>query len=54
MQKLKAIGERNKVEQEPENRKKKILELNNLLSEKRSEMDRLQVELDSLNKVESE
>ena len=36
----KALGERNKVDTEEENRKKKMQELNNLTNEKRSELER--------------
>lgn len=53
-QKLRAIGERNKVEQEEENRKKKNMELNNLLNEKKSELERYTIEYESLVKVEAE
>jgi len=34
------LGERNKVDTEEENRKKKMQEMNNLINEKRSEMER--------------
>jgi intraflagellar transport protein 20 len=51
---LRALGERNKVEAEPENRKKKMLELNNLLNEKKSELERYTVELESLARVDQE
>lgn len=37
-EKLRALGERNKVETENENRKKKMMELNNLLNEKKGEL----------------
>ncbi|EGR28705.1 intraflagellar transport protein, putative [Ichthyophthirius multifiliis] len=53
-QKLRAIGERNKVETESENRKKKIMELNNLLNEKKAELERYSTEFESIQKVESE
>jgi intraflagellar transport protein 20 len=49
---LRAVGERNKVESESENRKKKMMELNNLLNEKKNELERYSVELESLQKVE--
>ncbi|KAM3142966.1 hypothetical protein pb186bvf_005029 [Paramecium bursaria] len=54
LEKLRAIGERNKVETEQENRKKKLMELSNVLNEKRAELDRYQIELDSLQKVEQD
>ncbi|EAR97273.1 intraflagellar transporter-like protein (macronuclear) [Tetrahymena thermophila SB210] len=53
-QKLRAIGERNKVESEAENRKKKMMDLNNLLNEKKAELERYSTELESIQKVESE
>jgi len=54
MEKLRSIGERNKVESESENRKKKMMELNNLLNEKKCEQERYAIELESLQKVEAE
>ena len=48
MEKLRSIGERNKVESESENRKKKMMELNNLLNEKKCEQERYAIELESL------
>lgn len=53
-EKLRALGERNKWESETENRKRKMMELNNLLNEKKAELERYNVELESLVKVESE
>ncbi|KAL4449313.1 hypothetical protein ABPG74_015695 [Tetrahymena malaccensis] len=53
-QKLRAIGERNKVESEAENRKKKMMDLNNLLNEKKAELERYSTELESIQKVEAE
>lgn len=50
-EKLRALGQRNKWESESENRKKKMMDLNNLLNEKKSELDRYTVELESLNKM---
>jgi intraflagellar transport protein 20 len=35
-----AVGERNKVEGEQEARKKKMMEVNSLINEKRSELER--------------
>jgi intraflagellar transport protein 20 len=40
------LGERNKVETEEENRKKKMQELNNLINEKRSELERSHIKID--------
>ena len=54
MEKLRSIGERNKVESESENRKKKMMELNKLLNEKKCEQERYAIELESLQKVEAE
>lgn len=54
LQKLRAIGERNKVESEADNRKKKMLDLNNLLNERKAELERYTTELDSLAKAEAE
>ena len=54
MEKLRSIGERNKVESESENRKKKMMDLNNLLNEKKCEQERYAIELESLQKVEAE
>lgn len=53
-EKLRALGERNKWESQAENRKKKMMDLNNLLNEKKAELDRYTVELESLNKMEQE
>lgn len=39
-----AVGERNKVEGEQEARKKKMIELNNIINEKRSELERQEFE----------
>lgn len=50
-EKLRALGERNKWESQTENRKKKMMDLNNLLNEKKAELDRYTVELESLNKM---
>lgn len=44
-EKLRALGERNKWESESENRKKKMMDLNNMLNEKKAELDRYTVEL---------
>lgn len=53
-EKLRALGERNKWESEAENRKRKMMELNNYLNEKKAELERSTVELESLMKVEAE
>lgn len=53
-EKLRALGERNKWESETENRKRKMMELNNYLNEKKAELERYTVELESLSKVEAE
>lgn len=53
-EKLRALGERNKWESEAENRKRKMMELNNYLNEKKAELERYTVELESLTKVEAE
>ncbi len=37
-EKLRALGERNKWESEAENRKRKMMELNNYLNEKKAEL----------------
>eukprot|EP01017_Pseudomicrothorax_dubius_P040728 TRINITY_DN6417_c0_g1_i8.p1 TRINITY_DN6417_c0_g1~~TRINITY_DN6417_c0_g1_i8.p1 ORF type:complete len:130 (-),score=47.18 TRINITY_DN6417_c0_g1_i8:137-526(-) len=54
IEKLRALGERNKVESEAENRKKKVIELNNLLAERKNELERYTLEYESLVKVEAE
>ena len=38
-EKLRALGERNKWESETENRKKKMMDLNNMLNEKKAELE---------------
>mmetsp|Transcript_31254 Transcript_31254/g.81989 ORF Transcript_31254/g.81989 Transcript_31254/m.81989 type:complete len:106 (+) Transcript_31254:416-733(+) len=53
-EKMRAIGLRNKVNSESENRKKRVTELQLQLTEKQAELDRLQAQMDSLVKVESE
>jgi len=52
--KISILGERNKVDCEAENRKMKLMELSNLLNEKKSELERYKIEHDSLLKVETE
>lgn len=52
--KLKAVGARNKIEGEEDNRRKKEQELKTLINEKRLLLERLTFEFDSLQKVEGE
>ena len=52
--KLKAVGARNKIEGEEDNRRKKEQELKTLINEKRLLLERLTFEHDSLKKVEQE
>ena len=52
--KLKAIGARNKIEGEEDNRRKKEQELKTLINEKKMMLERLTYEYESLNKVENE
>lgn len=54
MDKLRAIGQRNKVEQEADMRRRRAQELNALIMDKQAELDRIQFEVDSLEKVERE
>ena len=49
--KLKAVGARNKIEGEEDNRRKREQELKTLINEKRLMLDRLTYEYESLNKV---
>jgi len=49
--KLKAVGARNKIEGEEDNRRKREQELKTLINEKRLMFDRLTFEHDSLHKV---
>jgi hypothetical protein len=51
---LKAVGARNKIEGEEDNRRKREQELKTLINEKRLMLDRLTYEYDSLNKVMNE
>ena len=44
------MGERNKWESESENRKRKMMELNNLLNERKAELERHNLELESLER----
>ena len=44
------MGERNKWESETENRKRKMMELNNLLNERKAELERHNLELESLER----
>lgn len=51
---MKAVGARNKIEGEEDNRRKREQELKTLINEKRLMLDRLTYEYDSLNKVMNE
>lgn len=53
-EKLRAVGIRNQMENEAENRKKKQQELEVVINEKRAELERYLYQLESLNKVEEE
>ena len=52
--KLKAIGARNKIEGEEDNRRKKEQELKTLINEKKMMLERLTYQYESLQKVENE
>lgn len=52
--KLKAVGARNKIEGEEDNRRKKEQELKTTINEKRLLLERLTFEYESLQKVEQE
>eukprot|EP00347_Sterkiella_histriomuscorum_P012613 403367897 len=52
--KLKAVGARNKIEGEEDNRKKREQELKTLINEKKMELERLTYQHDSLQKVANE
>ena len=52
--KLRAIGARNKIEGEEDNRRKKEQELKTLINEKKMMLDRLTYEFESLSKVEGD
>ena len=52
--KLKAIGVRNKIEGEEDNRRKKEQELKTLINEKKMMLERLTFQYESLAKVENE
>jgi len=53
-EKLKAIGLGNKVDAEGEVRKRKQLELNAMINEKKAELERLNSQHESLSRVEAE
>ncbi|KNC99108.1 uncharacterized protein SPPG_05368 [Spizellomyces punctatus DAOM BR117] len=53
-EKLKAIGLRNRAEQQMENRKGTQKQLQSLIKERQAELDRLTVQVDSLVKVQHE
>ena len=52
--KLKAIGARNKIEGEEDNRRKREQELKTIINEKKMILERLTYEYESLQKVENE
>ncbi|EKX48508.1 hypothetical protein GUITHDRAFT_86008 [Guillardia theta CCMP2712] len=52
--KLKALGQRNRVESEKESRKIRAAELQSQINEKRAQLERLQQQLASLQKVDKE
>ena len=52
--KLKAIGARNKIEGEEDNRRKKEQELKTQINEKKMMLERLTYQFESLSKVEAE
>ena len=52
--KLKAIGARNKIEGEEDNRRKKEQELKTQINEKKMMLERLTYQYESLSKVEGE
>lgn len=52
--KLKAVGARNKIEGEEDNRRKREQELKTLINEKKMELERLTYQHDSLQKVANE
>ena len=52
--KLKAIGARNKIEGEEDNRRKREQELKTLINEKKMMLERLTYQHESLSKVENE
>ena len=53
-QKLKALGEKSKLESVEETKKKRIMELNKILSERESEFIRFENEYQSLIKIDQE
>ncbi|KAI8917042.1 intraflagellar transport protein 20 [Powellomyces hirtus] len=54
LEKLKAIGLRNRAEHEADQRKKKYAQLQALIKERQAELDRLTLQADSLQKVQQE
>ena len=52
--KLKAVGSRNKIEGEEDNRRKREQELKTLVNEKKMMLERLTYQFDSLQKVANE
>ena len=53
-EKLRAIGLANRVDHEKEVRKRKQLELQAMINEKKAELERLATQYDSLTRVEAE
>lgn len=53
-EKLRAIGLANRVEHEKEVRKRKEVEMQAMINEKKAELDRLNTQLESLGRVEAE
>ncbi|KAL1521536.1 hypothetical protein AB1Y20_021195 [Prymnesium parvum] len=53
-EKLKAIGLGNRVEHEKEVRKRKQVEMQAMINEKKAEIERLNTQLDSLSRVEAD
>jgi len=53
-EKLKAIGLQNRVDHEKEVRKRKQVELQAIINEKKAELERLNTQKDSLERVEAE
>mmetsp|Transcript_6650 Transcript_6650/g.19194 ORF Transcript_6650/g.19194 Transcript_6650/m.19194 type:complete len:135 (-) Transcript_6650:105-509(-) len=53
-EKLRAIGLGNRVEAEPETRKRKALEMQAMINEKKAQLDRLTAQCDSLARVDAE
>mmetsp|Transcript_30300 Transcript_30300/g.74475 ORF Transcript_30300/g.74475 Transcript_30300/m.74475 type:complete len:129 (-) Transcript_30300:139-525(-) len=52
--KLKALGQRNRVESEREVRKRRTAEMQSLINDKKATLERLQLQHESLKKVDAE